>query len=173
MKRVFLILAMATLILSRQEAYAQNNQQIIDSLQQVIENLQHNVDTATIINGLKGHINYLDKSWREATDQAVVLSETKAKFQGNDANTFSAWVNKHLKQQFDENNNQLEGRVTISFVVSQTGEVTNVKVIRGVHPKLDQEALRVVSSSPKWTPGTSFGTPISTTYFFPVVFQAH
>ena len=172
MNRSLTILVFATFLMTGHIARAQSQQQIIDSLHHRIEELQHNVDTTTFISGLELLVNYLDREWRQATDRAVVLSQTKAKFQGGDANTFSAWVNKHLQQQFDENNVPLEGRVTLNFTISETGEVTNVKVLRSVHPKLDDEAVRVISSSPKWLPATSNGTPIRTVYTFPVVFQA-
>ena len=50
-------------------------------------------------------------------------------------------------------------------------EVQDVKVLRGVHPDLDAEALRVVSSSPDWTPGYVKGEPVKVSYTFPVIFQ--
>lgn len=172
MKRSLVFFVLALFLMAGQLARAQSKQQIIDSLQQRIEELQHQVDTATFITGLEKLVNYLDWEFRETTDREAFLSQTKPKFQGGDANTFSVWVNKHLQQQFDENNVPLEGRVTLCFTVSETGEVTNVKVLRSVHPKLEEEAVRVVSSSPKWLPATSNGTPIRTVYTFPVVFQA-
>lgn len=59
----------------------------------------------------------------------------------------------------------------LQFTVNANGAVTNVKVVRGVDPALDKEAVRVISSSPKWTPGKQRDRNVPVTYNFPVVFQ--
>ena len=59
----------------------------------------------------------------------------------------------------------------LQFVVGADGKVTNVKVLRGVDPALDKEAVRVVQSSPKWTPGKQRDRAVKVTYTFPVIFQ--
>ena len=176
MKKKVTIFAAILLIIISNGANAQNNQQIVDSLRQRVEDLYKEADTATIINALELHSRYLDNRLRYIADSTAFVNthaDKKPLFQGGDANTFSAWVNKNLKQQFDENKNPLQGRVTVSFTISETGDVTNVEVLRGVHPKLDKEAVRVVSSSPKWAPGTTNGKPIPVKYAFPVVFQGN
>ena len=152
--------------------FAQTNRQTVDSLQQRIEEVQQYIDTTTIIAGLDQLLHFYEWNRVMATDHKVWSLQTRPKYQGGDPNTFSAWVNKNLVQQYDENNNPLEGRVTLSFVVSETGEITNVRVLRGAHPKLNQEAVRVVSSSPRWTPGSNAGITVPYTYQLPVVFQA-
>ena len=53
----------------------------------------------------------------------------------------------------------------------EKGIINNVKVIRGVHKLLDEEAVRVVSMSPAWTPGKHKGESVSVVYVFPVIFQ--
>ena len=65
----------------------------------------------------------------------------------------------------------MQGRVTLQFTVEADGRVTNVKVLRGVDESLDKEAVRVVSSSPKWTPGRQRDRAVKVTYTFPVIFQ--
>ena len=57
------------------------------------------------------------------------------------------------------------------FVVGSDGKVGDVKILRGVHPDLDAEVVRVISSSPDWTPGYVKGEPVKVTYTFPVVFK--
>ena len=99
------------------------------------------------------------------------LVEVKPSFQGGDANKFSTWVNTQLKYPDIAKNNGIQGRVTLQFTVDVDGSVTNVKVLRGVDPSLDNEALRVVRLSPKWTPGRQKGKPVRVTYTFPVIFQ--
>jgi TonB family protein len=100
-----------------------------------------------------------------------VLVETKPKFDGGDANQFSRWVNQRLHYPPEAKQKGLQGRVTLQFTVEKDGSVTGVKVLRGVHPLLDDEAVRVISESPKWTPGTVRGEPTRVVYNFPVVFQ--
>ena len=100
--------------------------------------------------------------------QFVDVSPT---FNGGDANTFSKWVNEQLTYPENCKKEGITGRVTLSFVVSETGKVTDVKVLRGVHEDLDKEAVRVVSSSPDWTPGQKDGKTVAVTYTFPVIFM--
>ena len=59
----------------------------------------------------------------------------------------------------------------MQFVISSTGKLTDVKVLRGVDPTLDKEAVRVVSSSPLWKPGEHKGKKVDVVYQFPVIFQ--
>jgi TonB family protein len=64
------------------------------------------------------------------------------------------------------------GRVFVEFVIEKDGSVSNAVVVRGLHPALDAEALRVIrSSSGMWTPGTQFGKPVKMKYTFPVNYQ--
>ena len=65
----------------------------------------------------------------------------------------------------------IQGRVTLKFTVTESGKIADVIVLRGVHPALDAEAVRVISSSPDWTPGMSKGTKVPVTFTFPVIFK--
>ncbi|MBO8445282.1 MAG: energy transducer TonB [Bacteroidetes bacterium] len=99
------------------------------------------------------------------------LVEEKPSFKGGNANAFSKWVNERLVYPEIAKKNGVSGRVTLQFTVETDGRVTNVKVLRGVDPSLDKEAVRVVSQSPKWEPGKQDGTPVNVIYTFPVIFQ--
>lgn len=99
------------------------------------------------------------------------LVEEKPRFQGGDANTFSKWVNSKLVYPEIAKENGVQGRVTLQFTVNTDGSVSNVTVLRGVDPSLDKEAVRIVSSSPKWEPGRQRERPVKVTYTFPVIFQ--
>ena len=99
------------------------------------------------------------------------LVEEKPSFQGGDANQFSMWVNQRLVYPEIAKENGVQGRVTIQFTVEKDGSVTKVKVLRGIDPSLDKEAIRVVSMSPKWTPGKQRNRTVPVTYTFPVIFQ--
>ena len=99
------------------------------------------------------------------------LVEEKPKFQGGDANAFSKWVAQNLNYPEIAKENGVQGRVMLQFKVNANGTVSDVKVLRGVDPSLDKEAVRVVSTSPKWEPGRQRDRAVPVTYTFPVIFQ--
>jgi len=109
----------------------------------------------------------------EIEEEAIpfALVETKPSFQGGDANDFSKWVNEHLEYPEIAKENGVEGRVILSFTVMPNGSLGNVQVLRGVDPSLDQEAVRVIKMSPKWTPGKQRDRVTKVTYTFPVIFK--
>ena len=67
--------------------------------------------------------------------------------------------------------NGVQGRVVVGFVVERDGSITDVNILRGVDPSLDREAMRVVKSMPKWTPGKQNGSAVRVKYQFPVSFR--
>ena len=97
--------------------------------------------------------------------------EVKPTFEGGDANNFSKWVNSHLEYPQEAVDKNIAGKVVLQFTVNKLGEVKDVKVVRGVNELLDNEAVRVVASSPKWEPATQNGVPVSVNYTFPVIFK--
>lgn len=101
----------------------------------------------------------------------VALVETKPSFNGGDANDFSKWVNENLVYPKDAIDQNISGRVILQFTVDKEGAVKDVKVLKGVDEVLDNEAVRVVTSSPNWTPANQNGVPVSVNYTFPVVFK--
>lgn len=109
----------------------------------------------------------------EVEEEAIPfqLVEDKPTFNGGDANEFSKWVNARLVYPEIAKENGVQGRVTLQFTVMPDGSVANVKVLRGVDSSLDKEAVRVVSSSPKWSPGKQRDRAVKVTYTFPVIFQ--
>ena len=112
----------------------------------------------------------------DAEEEAIeaipyALVDQKPRFQGGDPNAFSHWVNQHLVYPHTAKKDGIQGRVTLHFSVDADGNVVDVKVLRGADPTLDKEAVRVVSSSPKWTPGKHNDKPVKVTFTFPVIFQ--
>ena len=95
----------------------------------------------------------------------------KSRFNGGDANTFAKWVSERIKYPEDAMENNVEGKVMLSFIIDTNGNLTNVKVLRSVDASLDREAVRVVSSSPKWTAALLKGKPVRAIYNFPVNFR--
>ena len=106
----------------------------------------------------------------EEEDIPFVLVEQKPSFMGGDANTFSRWISQHVNYPEIAQQNGVQGRVTVQFTVMKDGSVGGVKLLRGIDPYLDKEALRVVASSPRWEPGRQRDRAVNVTYQFPVVF---
>ena len=65
----------------------------------------------------------------------------------------------------------IQGRVTVSFIVEKDGRVSNVRLLRSVQSSLDKEAVRVVKSMPKWSPGKQKGKPVRVRFNVPVMFK--
>ena len=101
------------------------------------------------------------------------LVEQKPTFQGGDPGyKFGEWVNANLTYPAAAKAAKVQGRVTLQFTIYPDGTLRDAKVLRGVSPELDAEALRVISASPAdWTPGYVKGEPVKVTYMFPVVFK--
>ena len=119
-------------------------------------------------------MDYIEEAEEEEVEEEAIpfqLVEEKPTFQGGDANEFSKWVNSRLVYPEIAKENGVQGRVTLQFTVTKEGTVKDVKVLRGIDPSLDKEAVRVVSSSPKWAPGKQRDRAVPVTYTFPVIFQ--
>ena len=118
-------------------------------------------------------MDYVEVEEEVVEEEAIPfhLLEEKPSLQCGDANLFSKWVNSILVYPEIAKENGVQGRVTLQFTVEKDGSVTKVKVLRGVDPSLDKEAVRVVSMSPKWKPGKQRDRAVPVTYTFPVIFQ--
>ena len=117
------------------------------------------------------YIEVVEEEVVEEESIPFVMVEEKPSFMGGDANQFSKWVNQRLVYPETAKENGVQGRVTLEFTVGKDGKVSKVKVLRGVDPSLDQEAVRVVSMSPKWTPGKQRDQAVPVVYTFPVIFK--
>ena len=107
----------------------------------------------------------------EEEEIPFAVVEQKPTFQGKDPNHFTKWVFSKIVYPEIAKENGVQGRVTLQFTIDTDGSIKNVKVLRGVDSSLDKEAVRVVSSSPKWQPGMQRNKPVKVKYTFPVVFQ--
>ena len=91
-------------------------------------------------------------------------------FKGGSPNDFALWVTKHVKYPKYAKEIGIEGTVKVHFVIDKKGKVSEAHVHQGVHPVLDQEAVRVVLKSPKWKPAKKDGRPVKVSYTIPVMF---
>ena len=81
------------------------------------------------------------------------------------------FLSKNIKYPTIAQENGTQGRVTVQFVVNKDGSIVDAKVIRGIDPYLDKEALRVIGTMPKWKPGMQRGKPVRVKYTVPVMFR--
>lgn len=107
----------------------------------------------------------------EKEEPAFLVVEEPATFQGGDLSNFNTWVGQNIKYPQLAVENGISGKVYVQFAVNAKGQVVDAKVLRGVDPSLDQEAIRVVQSSPKWTPPKQGGRPVKQLFTLPVIFK--
>ncbi len=104
---------------------------------------------------------------KKAPKKVYTVVEEMPTFNGN----LNQWLAENMKYPSEAVKNKEQGRVVVQFIVSKEGEVMEPKIIRSVSPWLDKEALRVVSSMPKWNPGKANGKPVAVRYMLPVSFK--
>lgn len=116
----------------------------------------------------------LSASTNKSNDETVfVVVEEMPVFDNDETKEFvkfRQYLAKNLRYPEEAAKNGIQGRVFVSFVVDTDGNVTKVKVVRGVEPALDNEAVRVIQSSPKWKPGKQRGENVNVSFTFPIIF---
>lgn len=121
---------------------------------------------------IRDYISYTaEEEAVEEEEIPLAIVEEKPSFMGGDENTFTKWVHERIVYPEVAKENGVQGRVVLSFIVDADGYVKNVTVLRGVDPLIDKEAVRVVSSSPKWKPGRQRDKTVRVRYNFPINFQ--
>lgn len=96
--------------------------------------------------------------------------EQQAQFPGGQA-ALMKWLNNNLRYPERAQNNDIQGRVTVRFVVNADGSIEQVSIAKGVDKDLDNEAMRVVRKMPKWQPGKNNGVAVRSYFHLPVVFK--
>jgi len=103
-------------------------------------------------------------------EPVFIIVEEQATFLGGDVNSFREWVMKNIKYPVLAAENGITGKVYVQYAVNSKGDVVDVKVVRGVDPSLDKEAVRVIQSSPKWEPGKQGGMRVKQQFTIPISF---
>ncbi len=106
----------------------------------------------------------------DVDDTELVVVEQMPEFPGGQG-ALAAFMVKEVKYPKKAKRDGIEGKVYVSFVVDTAGNITDVSILRGAHPLLDEEAMRAVRLMPKWTPGKQNGKPVKTRFSLPVVFK--
>ncbi len=191
MRKVYLLMAAATLMLvgckntgSKKAQAAEEAEtpveNVANALDQAIEAIEADasMDAKAALEKLSsadasGLVETPEEMLKKNPNAAIPFSavENKPTFNDSDANEFSKWVSEQVKYPQDAIDANIQGKVVLQFTVNKEGQVEDVKVLHGVSETLDAEAVRVVSSSPKWEPGSMNGTPVNVKYTFPVLFR--
>jgi len=106
---------------------------------------------------------------KEEEEQVFYIVEEMPEFPGGEL-ALRKFIANAIKYPVIAQENGVEGKVYVSFVVGKDGQVTNARVVRSVDPSLDQEALRVVNSLPVWKPGKQRGQPVRVAFSVPISF---
>ena len=141
-----------------------NNAQVNDDLS-IFDSEADNetfVDVAPIVQA---------KEEKEEAEEAQVffILEEMPEFPGGEA-ALRAFIAKSINYPVIAQENGIQGKVYVTFVVDKDGGISEAKIARGVDPSLDKEALRVVNSLPKWKPGKQRGKPVRVSYTVPISF---
>ena len=128
-------------------------------------------DDASFAVEIRDYIEYEEEEAVEEEEIPLAIVEEKPSFMGGDENTFTKWVHERIIYPEVAKENGVQGRVVLTFIVDADGYVKNVTVLRGVDPSIDKEAVRVVSSSPRWKPGRQRDRNVRVRYNFPLNFQ--
>ncbi len=95
--------------------------------------------------------------------------EVLPQFKGG-VSAFSRFLGSNIIYPPDARSKGIQGRVILSFVVEKDGKLTDIKIMQGVTPDINNEAARVINQSPKWNPGLQNGVPVRVNYTIPINF---
>ena len=100
----------------------------------------------------------------------LLIVEVMPAFKGGGLDNFRFWLQKRTNYPSSAIEQKIKGTVFLTFIVEKDGSVSNVTIIKGVHPLLDDEAVKAISGSPKWSPGLQRGQPVRVRFQIPVSF---
>ena len=106
------------------------------------------------------------------TDDDVIFSvvENEPEYPGGEKALYN-YIIKTVKYPKSALDKGIEGTVIVEFVVEKDGSLSHIKVLRGVHPALDSEAVSIVRQMPKWEPGKQRGKSVRSVYRVPIEFK--
>ncbi len=124
---------------------------------------------ATVSNAMVTATDVSSKS-REVNEQVFTVVEKMPSFPGGDAELLK-YIATNIKYPKESLDNGEQGRVICSFIVGRDGSVNNPEVLRGVTPLLNEEAVRVINTMPRWNPGMQRGKAVAVKYTVPITFR--
>ena len=112
----------------------------------------------------------ITKAQAQGKDKVYDIVEVMPQYPGGMPELMQ-YLAKNIKYPVQAQKKGIEGRVTVRFIVEKDGSISNVTVVRHIHPLLDKEAVRVIKAMPKWSPGMLNGKPVRVKFNIPVAFR--
>lgn len=109
-------------------------------------------------------------------EEVFVVNEEAAEIEGG-MEVLYKYIGKKLKYPKEARKNDVEGKVFVQFIVNIDGTISDVTILKGIHPVLDAEVIRVIElfntdkKAPQWIPGTNDGKPVRQKFIFPITFM--
>ncbi len=142
---------------------------IVDDFQNdVIDDLTHLISEIDELEEIK-IVEFVKKE--EEVDEIVLVAQFMPAFQGKDGSCFRNYVAENVSFPNDAKENEISGTVYVSFIIDKDGLVTNVEILRGVHPIIDKAVLEVIKNSPRWEPGINNGKYVRVKYAIAIAFK--
>ena len=137
--------------------------------EKAVDHLLYATDLGDTVEAKKRVEDIYDKGLakRREDNKIFDVPETSAEFPGD----VYAWLSKHIKYPALCQERNIQGRVSVQFVIGKDGSITDIKVLRSPDPLLAREAARVVRSMPKWKPATQGNKPVRQRYVLPCTFS--
>jgi protein TonB len=137
-----------------------------------IKELRENETAAVAVDGVQEIV--FDEPVAEvveaAADEVYMVVEQQPEFEGG-YEAMLSFIKKNMVYPANARRMQIDGTVHVSFIVSKTGEISDVKVLRGIMTDCDNEAVRVVKMMPRWKPGKQNGKPVYVRFIMPIKFR--
>ena len=146
----------------------EDNVDVGDQILMSTEDSQREAQTQTYVAPAAIAVTAVEEE--EEEQKIFVIVEKDPQFPGGMA-AMMAFLNSNIKYPVVAQENGIFGRVTLSFVVNVDGSIVDIEVVRGVDPSLDKEAMRVVGTMPRWSPGEQRGRPVRVRFTLPVQFR--
>ncbi len=131
---------------------------------------QENTQVAEVPEGNNTEVATIEETITETSEKPFTVVDEMPQFPGGDKELMK-FIGENLKYPINAVEKKIEGRVVARFVVSSTGQISSVTVIRSLDPDCDNEAVRVLKSMPKWQPGKQDGIAVPVYYTIPILFR--
>ena len=187
-KRIVLLLMAVTMMLTAADAAVQTSkrrvrkkvvtpEQQAAQRQQEQEQERERIENTTIVeeyvttSEIQAEGTYYEESATAVTEETVETVDQMPEFADGGETGLLRWLSHHVKYPAKAAQNNISGKVMVRFLVRSDGSVTDVEVVHGVHPSLDNEAQRVCGELPRFKPAMLDGRPVAYHYVVPVTFK--
>lgn len=171
----FLPLAALLMIISNIEAVARTTKEIATEVMEavdipIVEERTTNISEPTVLSVVPEKMKR-DSLINKGDNVIFEVVEHMPEFASGGMAGLMEYLSKNIRYPADAHAKGVQGRVTVQFVVEKDGSITEAKVLRGVDPSLDKEAVRVTGTMPNWRPGMQKGKAVRVKYTVPIMFR--